>query len=33
MGSPSVLSSKPLAEENKFDVYKSRYRIHLEEEN
>ena len=33
MESPSVLSSKSLVEENKFDAYKSRYQVHLEEEN
>ena len=33
MQSPSISSSKPLAEENKFDAYRSRYKIRYEEEN
>ena len=33
MESPSILSSKPLAEENKIDTYKIRYQVNLEEEN
>ena len=33
MESPSVLNSKPLAEENKFNAYKGRYQVHFDEEN
>ena len=33
MESLSILSSKQLAEENKFVAYKSRYQIYLREEN